>query len=75
MAKCFLCGNSYRFGEDHHYDGKHFPDFRIDVCRGCDEGNHDGLADESKITKLFRHLEDIGIPLPKRNAKGCVVLR
>jgi hypothetical protein len=68
MYPCFMCGHSFQFGP-HRYDGHHIARYKISVCSGCWAGNWDGWAPHYEA-KLLAHLEEQGLPIPDRNAKG-----
>lgn len=69
LYECFLCGRDFQFGP-HVYDGKHIGPWNIQVCRGCYQGNWDGIVIEGR-PKLVEHLKSLGIEI-KRNARGWV---
>ncbi|MDO8734798.1 MAG: hypothetical protein Q7K21_06535 [Elusimicrobiota bacterium] len=68
MYQCFMCGRKYQFGP-HKYDGKHIPQYKIDVCLSCYKNNWDGWAPHYE-KKLISHLEEKRLPIPKRNKEG-----
>lgn len=68
MCSCSLCGNHFQFGP-HRYDGKHISRYQITVCMSCWNGNWDGWAPHLE-ERLIAHLQQKGIPIPERNAKG-----
>lgn len=68
MCSCSLCGRQFQFGP-HRYDGKHIPRYQITVCMSCWDGNWDGWAPHLE-ERLIAHLQQKGIPIPERNAKG-----
>ena len=68
MCSCALCGNPFQFGP-HHYDGKHISRYQITVCMSCWTGNWDGWAPHLE-ERLIAYLQQKGLPIPERNAKG-----
>jgi hypothetical protein len=70
---CQLCGRQHFFGDDHRYDGKFIAAYKIQVCKGCLDGNFDGLAPHYEEA-FEAHLAKHGIPVPQRNAKGLYPL-
>lgn len=71
---CFICGRETLHG-DHKYYGKPLPYLQIYVCHGCLDANHDGLADDSVVNKIYAHLDAKGIARPEPNENGYMVLR
>jgi len=69
MVDCFLCKGTFRFGQN-RYDGRAIGQWKINICRSCLAGNHDGIVPESH-PDLEPHLRSIGIE-PSRNAKGWI---
>lgn len=68
FERCFTCGGEFRYGPQ-RYDGRAINRYDIAVCRACYEGNWDGWAPHYE-EKLVAHLDEKGIPHPKRNDKG-----
>jgi hypothetical protein len=66
--RCFMCDTDFRMGAG-VYNGKYIGRYQISVCNGCWAGNWDGWAPHYEA-RLIAHLEVLGIPVPKRNAKG-----
>ncbi len=72
--QCFFCGQWFHYGH-HRYYGRWLKEFRVMACDGCLQGNHDGLANQHEIDKLHAHLDELGIPRPEPNEKGCIELK
>ncbi len=68
MCQCFICGGDFQCGP-HIYRGRRIARYDIDVCDGCYNSNWDGWNQRAE-KKLIAHLEEKGIPIPKRNAQG-----
>jgi hypothetical protein len=68
MMQCHVCGGEFQFGP-HRYDGKFIPGYKIHACRICYAGNWDGWNPDYE-ERLVEHLNEKGIPIPERNAKG-----
>jgi len=53
------------------YDGKQIPLYKIDVCKGCYDGNWDGWSPDHEA-KLLSHLKEKGLSAPERNNIGLL---
>jgi hypothetical protein len=69
MVKCFLCETPFQFGP-HIYNGRRIPEWDMMVCRGCYQGNWDGIVPESR-PRLLPYLKSKGITV-KPNAQGWI---
>ncbi len=69
MMKCDVCGQQYQQGP-HRYEGHKLELYGgIFCCDFCWNGNRDGWAPHYEAV-LVKHLNQNGLPEPKRNAKG-----
>ena len=68
MIRCFMCDSEYQMGP-HRDDGKYIPQYKINVCRICYDGNWDGWAPHYE-DRLMEQLKKEDIPVPERNSKG-----
>lgn len=65
---CDMCGGKYQMGPG-KYDGKYIPNYLLNVCMGCYDGNWDGWAPLHE-QKLLEHFKRKGLSLPIKNKKG-----
>lgn len=68
MIPCFTCGRQFQFGP-HLYAGTFIRRYQVCVCKACYDSNWDGWAPHYEQL-LIAHLEEKGLPMPERNAKG-----
>ncbi len=66
--RCAVCGREYQW-EPHRYDGEYIPRYQLNACSPCYMGNWDGWNPHFE-SKLVKHLESKGLPLPERNERG-----
>lgn len=69
LYDCFLCQRPFQFGP-HIYDGRHIPQWGIQVCRTCVDSNWDGLVPEMH-PRLVKYLEEKGIAI-RLNKAGWI---
>jgi hypothetical protein len=67
MITCGLCGKSFQFGP-HVYNGRYIKRWDEQICRECDNGNHDGLVIEHH-PEFIERLRSKGVDLSP-NGKG-----
>jgi hypothetical protein len=68
MYPCFMCAQRFQMS-DHEYDGRFIASYRIVVCQSCWDSNWEGWASHHE-QRLVAHLDALGLPIPKHNAKG-----
>lgn len=68
--KCFLCGMEYSMGP-HLYEGKFVRYYKMQVCKSCYHGNHDGWNPDHE-EKILRHIYENNIEEPERNINGLL---
>jgi len=68
IIKCPLCSSMFKWGP-HRYDGRETQRYDLKVCNMCWQQNWDGWSPEYESI-LLKHLEEKGLPIPERNAKG-----
>jgi hypothetical protein len=65
--ECFLCSQPFQFGP-HVYNGRHIPQWDVQLCDRCLRGNWDGIVLEGH-PNLKRHLAEKGVEI-RLNARG-----
>jgi hypothetical protein len=68
LMRCFTCNGQFQFGPD-RYDGVRISDYEMMVCGICYGANWDGWG-PSYEPRILKHLNERGIPEPRRNSKG-----